>query len=134
MKFLIKLSFFLGFLTIIWLWLDYMVFAEDGIDICSKLNTNIPYLCDGNGGGDKVKPGEAFSVLIWWMSKLLVAFIMVFSFLLLVAWGILITMSGADQSLYAKGKSLIIKVVVGIILLGLAGLILHLINPNFFKL
>jgi intracellular septation protein A len=52
---------------------------------------------------------------------------------MIVAGGLLITASGADQSRYWKWKDMIIKVAIGIALLGLSGVILHMINPNFFK-
>ncbi len=109
---------------------------------CIQLNTDMPFIgdkigdCTGENGATgywKVTEENAFPQLIWWMSKLTISFIIIFSFLFLVAGGILISLSWADQSMYSKWKEMILKVIIWIALLGLAWVILHIINPNFFK-
>jgi len=127
------------FISLLFFFIFGLVIAQEDSWKCIQLNTNVPFVwdkiwnCEEAKGDWQVTAGNAFPKLIWWMSKLTIAFIMVFSFLFLIAWGILIAISGADQSAYAKWKELIIKVIIWIALLWLAGVILHIINPNFFK-
>jgi len=118
----------------------FFAFADSNTEgKCIQLNTNVPFIGDkiwegcSTGKAWDVKPWNAFPKLIGWLSKLTIAFIMVFSFLFLIAGGILISMSWADQSMYSKWKELILKVIIWIALLWLSGVILHIINPNFFK-
>jgi len=42
------------------------------------------------------------------------------------------SMGGADESQHKKGKDLIRHVFIALALLGASGVILRLINPNFF--
>jgi len=62
----------------------------------------------------------------------MVTVILVFSFMLIVAAGFLMTTSGGDSARFTQGRDMILKVVVGIALLGTSGIILKLINPSFF--
>jgi len=70
---------------------------------------------------------DAFPVLMWSLVKILVTVILIISFVLIVIGGIMIATGDP-----AWGKKIIMKVVVGIALLGASGVILRLINPNFF--
>jgi len=79
-----------------------------------------------------VNQTTAFPRLIWWLSRILVTAILVFSFVMIIVGWVMMTMGWADQSQYDKGKSYIIHVVIALALLGSSGLILRLINPNFF--
>jgi hypothetical protein len=81
-----------------------------------------------------VTADDAFPVLIGWLMKILIAIIIAVGLLMIIWGGILISSSWADQSLYGKWKDMIMKVIIWIALLGLSWLILHMINPNFFKL
>jgi hypothetical protein len=66
------------------------------------------------------------------MIRLVMTIIYIVWFLgILVGW-FMIAASGADPSLKEKGKSLIIMIIWWLILLGASGVILNLINPNFF--
>ncbi len=108
--------------------------ASEGKCDWIQLNTNVPFIGDCLGDWDEESTNEnnAFPRLIWWMSKILVAFIIITSLIFLIAWGVLITMSWADQWSYSKWKDLIIRVFVGIFLLWASWVILYMINPNFF--
>lgn len=100
-----------------------------------ELNTSIPFIGKCIESDKAYKSSDetsvtwetAFPVLMWSMAKILVTVILIVSFVLIVIWGIMI--STGDP---AWGKKMIIKVVVGIALLGASGVILRLINPNFF--
>jgi len=97
---------------------------------CIKLNTNIPWI------GNQVCPWSAsstFSSLLWSLMKLLVNITIAVAFIAIIAAGVMLTTGWISQSTAWKWKELIKKVVLGIALLGLSGVILHTINPNFFK-
>ena len=100
-----------------------------------SLNTSVPFIgkCIEDTTGS-VSPDEtwvtwdqAFPVLMWSLTKILVTVILILSFVLIVIGGIMI--ATGDPS---GGKKMIIRVVIGIALLGASGVILRLINPNFF--
>lgn len=100
-----------------------------------ELNTSVPFIgkCIEDTTGS-VSPDEtwvtwdqAFPVLMWSLTKILVTVILILSFVLIVIGGIMI--ATGDPS---GGKKMIIRVVIGIALLGASGVILRLINPNFF--
>ena len=110
-----------------------------------KLNTNVPFIgrCIMNGEtNDPNDPNytqwddsvlvvnqlNAFPILMWWIVKILMTVIMLVCFgSLIVAW-VMMTIPGQ----YADWKSLIWKVVYAVALLGVSGVVLYLINPNFF--
>jgi hypothetical protein len=75
----------------------------------------------------------AFPVLMWWLSKIVVSLILITSFMTLIYAWVLMTTWWYDQSNYSKGIELIEKVIRWIALLWASGVILHLINPNFFN-
>ncbi len=100
-----------------------------------SLNTSIPFIgkCIENSAAS-VGPDEtgvtwvdAFPVLMWSLTKILVTLILIVSFVLIIIGGIMI--ASGDPS---KGKKMITNVIIGIALLGASGVILRLINPNFF--
>lgn len=100
-------------------------------DICCgiKLNTKVPFIgnCieDKNYGG--IWAEQAFPTLMWALTQILVTVILILSFVLILIWGIMIATGNASG-----GKKMIMKVVVGLALLWASGVILRLINPNFF--
>lgn len=106
--------------------------AEDSTN-CIKLNTDVPYVTDGNRCIPKTESWKIFPMLMWWLSKFIVNAILIVSFIMLVVWWMLMTVSWFSSWSYNKWKELILKVVVGIILLWTSSLILYIINPNFFK-
>ena len=66
------------------------------------------------------------------LMKLTISIIMLMSFLIIVISGVMITSSGYDGGNYKEGIENIKKVAIGLTLLGASGVILKLINPNFF--
>lgn len=107
-------------------------------DVCCgvKLNTNVPFIgnCLEEDTSDPtaVSQEKAFPVLMSSLTKILVTVILIISFVLIVVWGIMIASAWPNQSKASEGRKLIMKVVIGIALLGASGVILRLINPNFF--
>lgn len=110
-----------------------------------KLNTNIPFIgrCirlswswgdgkDGTVWATSVSQVEAFPRLMRALMNILMTVILVASLIMIIAGGVMIASSGAASWWYEQGKSMIRKVIIGLILLGASGLILALINPNFF--
>ena len=57
---------------------------------------------------------------------------MLMSLIIIIIAGVMVTSSGYDSGNYQKGLDLINKVATGLALLGASGVILKLINPNFF--
>ncbi len=117
-------------------WQDNMCKSCKAPGVCCgiSLNTSVPFIgnCIENSTGN-VGAGEtdvtwdtAFPVLMWSLTKILVTIILIVSFVLIIIWGIMIATGNPG------GKKMIIRVVVGIALLGASGVILRLINPNFF--
>ena len=99
-----------------------------------QLNTSIPFIgkCieeKGNQWSDEtgVTWTTAFPTLMWSLTKILVTVILIISFVLIIIGGIMIATGNPSW-----GKKMIINVVIGIALLGASGVILRLINPNFF--
>jgi hypothetical protein len=109
-----------------------------------QLNTNVPFIgrCieysknsnDPNeiDGSTTVNPLNAFPLLVWGLSKIVVTAILVFSFIMILVGGVMMTMGGANDEMYSKGKGYIRHVAIALALLGASGIILRLINPNFF--
>ena len=58
--------------------------------------------------------------------------VLIVGFLSLIIWGFMIATWGFAEGNVKQGKELILKVIIGIILLWASGIILNLINPNFF--
>ncbi len=105
--------------------------STPGVCCGIKLNTNVPFIgdCIEDKADDPswVSSDQAFPVLMWSLVKILVTVILILSFVLIVVWGIMISTGDA-----AWGKKMIIKVVIWIAILWASGVILRLINPNFF--
>lgn len=106
-------------------------------DVCCgvALNTWVPFIgkCieskTGYVGGDEtwVTSEDAFPVLMSSLTQILVTVILIVSLLLIIVGGIMIATGNPSG-----GKKMIINVVIGIALLWASGVILRLINPNFF--
>jgi len=97
---------------------------------CIQLNTDVP------GVGKCIKPdqaGDTFGKVMWALMKLAINITIAVAFISLIVAGIMYSMSGVDQSIAWKWKTLLKKVIIGIVLLWLSWLILHTLNPNFFK-
>jgi hypothetical protein len=104
-------------------------------DVCCgvKLNTRVPFIGDCiedekyTNDPTSVSQEEAFPVLMSSLTQMLVTIILIVSFVLIIIWGIQIATGNPSG-----GKKMIIKVVVAIAILWASGVILRLINPNFF--
>ncbi len=101
-----------------------------------KLNTDVPFVGNCIETTKQTKEGSttqinAFPKLMWAMMRLLMMVILIMSVLMIIAGGVLLTMKGSVKQV-EDGMALIQKVAVGMALLGASGVILKLINPNFF--
>ena len=98
-----------------------------------KLNTNFPFVgsCIGFewGGTNQI---NVFPKMVKSLMKLIISIIMLMSLIIIIIAGVMVTSSGYDSGNYKKGLDLINKVATGLALLGASGVILKLINPNFF--
>lgn len=110
-----------------------------------QLNTNVPFIGNcielskwstddwsNDANESKVTERTAFPILMWGLTKILVTVIILMGFVGILAGWVMISASGGDDSWASKGKALIGKVIVALALLGASGVILRLINPNFF--
>ena len=115
-----------------------------------KLNTNVPFI--GNcitvlskekqaliadkmqldANTTLVTGDEAFPRLMLWLTKILITVILLGSFIAIIVAGVMIAASWGSDGSATKGRQLIGSVVVALALLGASGVILRLINPNFF--
>ena len=119
-----------GWEPIDWWALDEVVVTPekkcDGI----KLNTKFPIIWDcisTKKSGWTTTSTEVFPVMMWALTKIVITLILVVCFILvIVAW---IKRSSDDPK---TAKSILTKVAVTILLLWFSGVILRLINPNFF--
>lgn len=103
-------------------------------DVCcgTKLNTKIPFIGDciessTQASNSTINETTAFPTLVTALVKILVSVILIASFVLIVVAGVMIATGDAKW-----GKDMIIKVAIWLALLGASGVILRLINPNFF--
>lgn len=98
-----------------------------------KLNTNFPLVgsCIGFEWG-KANQINVFARMVKSLMKLIISVIMLMSLIIIIIAGVMVTSSGYDSGNYKKGLDLINKVATGLALLGASGVILKLINPNFF--
>ncbi len=97
---------------------------------CVKLNTDFPgvWTCvDANNASG------AFSGMMGALMKLLVNITIAVAFIALIAAWVMMTTSWISQNTAWKWKELLKKVILGIVLLWMSWIILHAINPNFFK-
>ncbi len=121
-------------------------FIGDCIEFAKKcINKTCPtwYKCDEESNKCRVvktdpnqtvvDEEEAFPNLMGWLIKILVTIIVLWSFVAILAGGVMISAAWADEQRAAKGKKLIIDVVIALAILGASGVILRLINPSFFQ-
>lgn len=98
-----------------------------------KLNTKLPFFetrCIGSSGN--VNQLNAFAYMVRGLMKIIVSIVLVMSFLMIVAAWVLMTTSGYDKTYYSKGVTMITTVAKALAMLWASGVILKLINPNFF--
>ena len=136
------LSYLLGWVFAVllgfwWLWLSTVEAAnpncwgscEDGI----KLNTCFPIIWDCIKTGEgKTNAIQAFPTMIWSLTKLAMALILIVCFIaVIIAW-IMWAWAWEDASKAKTAKTRLIRVAVTVLLLWFSWVILRLINPNFF--
>ena len=122
----------LGFWGILWNFVE----ARECWDVCNwiKLNTCFPILKDCiEMKAEGTNPTNAFPAMLWVLTKIIMSVILVVCFILIIVAGIMRAWAWEDSSKTKKAKDLIIKVAVTIILLWFSGVILKLVNPNFFS-
>jgi len=117
-----------------------------------KLNTNVPWIgrCIEFGNTNNLNDQwlneygdgntiitvnilNAFPVLMTALGKILLTVILIFGFGLIVYAGIKWTTDWLDSWAANEAKNIIKKVAIGFAFLGASAIILHFINPNFFK-
>lgn len=105
-----------------------------------KLNTDVPFIgrcirlwsTASSDDTTVVTEVTAFPRLMWGLTKILTTLILLACFGGILAGGVMIASSGGKEANATKGKELIKNVVIAIALLWTSGIILKLINPNFF--
>ena len=99
-----------------------------------KLNTNLPFLwnCIGVSSDGSVNQLNAFPIMIKGLMKIIISIVLVMSFLMIVAGGVMMTTAGYESGNFAKWKGMITSVAKALAMLGASWVILKLINPNFF--
>ncbi|MCX6823844.1 MAG: hypothetical protein NT085_01850 [candidate division SR1 bacterium] len=109
--------------------------SDPGVCCGIQLNTSVPFIgkCieDGTSTPSPDETGvtgaTAFPTLMGSLTKILVTLILITSFVLIIVGGIMIATGNPSG-----GRKMIMNVVIAIALLGASGVILRLINPNFF--
>ncbi|MCK9467385.1 MAG: hypothetical protein M0P94_03590 [Candidatus Absconditabacterales bacterium] len=99
---------------------------------CIEMTTQNDVSSSNDSNTSTVNQLNAFPFLMMGLSKIVVTVILIFSFLIIIAAGLMMTTGVYSEQNYKKGMERVQKVVVGLILLGASGLILKLINPSFF--
>lgn len=114
--------------------------SAPGVCCGVKLNTDVPFvgkcirLWSSASSEDTtvVTDTTAFPRLMWGLTKILTTLILLACFGGILAGGVMIASSGGKETNATKGKELIKNVVIAMALLWTSGIILKLINPNFF--
>lgn len=99
-----------------------------------KLNTNVPFIGNcietkAQDAANGLEEGSAFPILMWSLVKILITVILIASFVMIVIAGVMISTWGANVAAWRK---MIMSVVIALAVLWALGVILRLINPNFF--
>lgn len=114
--------------------------SAPGVCCGVELNTDVPFvgkcirLWSSASSEDTtvVTDTTAFPRLMWGLTKILTTLILLACFGGILAGGVMIASSGGKETNATKGKELIKNVVIAMALLWTSGIILKLINPNFF--
>lgn len=107
------------------------------------LSTNVPFIGQCIVYRKKSDPQQpvawlvvdettAFPRLMGWLSRILVSIILLVGFIGILIGGVMISASGGAEEGATKGRKIIGNVISALALLGASGVILRLINPNFF--
>lgn len=115
----------LGFWWFLWNYVNAENWECNGI----KLNTNFPIIwnCIETKAGSRTDPTNAFPTMIWALTKIVMSIILVVCFILIIYAGILWSANKPTDA-----KKWIKTVAITILLLWSSGVILKLVNPNFF--
>lgn len=113
----------LGFWWLLWNYVN----AEDWECKWIKLNTNFPIIWDCIWDDDGEDSTNVFPTMVWALTKLVVALILVVCFILVIYAGILWAMDKPKEA-----KPILRNVAITVLLLWFSWAILRLINPNFF--
>ena len=105
-----------------------------------QLNTVVPFIWDciemntdsSRWDTTSVTSVTAFPVLVQWLMKILMSAIMVFSFLMVIVAGLMMTTWAFSWWSFTKWKTILKNVIISLILLWCSWLILSLVNPSFF--
>ena len=89
-----------------------------------KLNTNFPIIWNCI---ESANATGAFPMMVWALTKIIMSLILVVCFIMIIVWWVLWAWDNPK-----KGQDIIKKVAITILLLWFSGVILRLINPNFF--
>ncbi len=139
-RFLVSVGLLLVLLGGVSFWYDDMWGGGGSNDSCKwvELNTDIWNYVGIEDGCISTEEMEEWASLfgntIAGIGKFIVQILVLVAFWLVIFGGVMIASSGAYEEWYTKGKAMIMKAIVGIILLGLMGTILYWLNPNFFKI
>lgn len=100
------------------------------------LNTNVPFVwrCikkEFNEGGQDTNVSNVFPKLMANMIRIVMVVLVVWWFLWILVWWFMIAANGAFGT-KQTGVKLILGIIAGLILLWASGILLNLINPNFF--
>ena len=134
------LSYLLGwfFAVLLGFWLLWLNSVEAANSNCwgscangIKLNTCFPIIWDCIVTG-RTNAIQAFPTMIWALTKIAMALILIVCFIAVIVAGIIRAWSGGDWSKVKTAKSILMKVWITVLLLWFSWVILRLINPNFF--
>ena len=121
------------------MYINWVCRSCDDDDVCCgiKLNTSIPFIGNcikqKNKWADKeISEENAFPTLIGHLMKILLTVIILWGFAGIVAGWVMIAAAGADDQKAKNGKKMIVNIAIALAVLGASGVILRLINPNFF--
>ena len=118
--------------------------STEGVCCGIELNTKVPFIGNcielsnkswtttGDADETTVSEKNAFPVLMGGLTKMMVTIILLIGFIGILVGGVMISASWGSDSWASEGKKLIGRVIVALALLGASGVILRLINPNFF--
>ena len=115
--------------------------CDSSVKCCGvQLNMELPFIGDciemntdsSNPDTTSVSSVTAFPILMQWLMKIVMSVILIFSFLMIIVAGLMMTAWAFKSSSFDKWKNILKNVIISLILLWCSWLILSLINPSFF--
>lgn len=106
-----------------------------------ELNTYIPFIgkeiCKSTSAevtaDGKTTLTNAFPKLMGGLMRIVMVTVMIVGFLGVLVWWFMIAAGGIRWDRVSKGKEYIVMVIAGLLLVGISGIVLNLINPSFFR-